>query len=258
MSADAFVKEGQLLDQKDITGNVHALESFGLVDGPGVRFVIFMKGCRMRCQFCHNPDTWSGVGRQWSAGELYARVRKYKSYWKNNGGITVSGGEPLLQMDFVTELFRLAKAEGVHTAIDTAGEPFCTEPGYLESFDRLMELTDLFILDLKMMDPEGHKRLTGKGNDNILTLARYLSDHGRRVWIRHVLVPGLTDGEEDLSSMSEFISSLKTVDRVEVLPYHTLGVSKWKDLGIDYPLEGVPVPTDEQVRRAELLLHITK
>ena len=244
------------MDNKNIIGHVHTLETFGLVDGPGVRFVVFLKGCRMRCKFCHNPDTWNGEGKEWTAGELFAHVRKYKSYWKNNGGITVSGGEPLLQMEFVTGLFSLAKTEGIHTALDTAGEPFRMEPGYLEKIDRLMDVTDLFLLDLKMMDNEGHKTLTGVENGNILQMAQYLSEHGKKMWIRHVLVPGVTDDGQDLKAMYEFISALKTVERTEILPYHTLGIMKWRELGLDYPLEGVPVPTEEQVRRAEEILHI--
>lgn len=242
------------MEKKDVTGHIHTLETFGLVDGPGVRFVIFLKGCRMRCKFCHNPDTWSGSGKEWTAADLFAHVRKYKSYWKNNGGITVSGGEPLLQMSFVTELFRLAKAEGIHTALDTAGEPFRTDAPYLAEFDKLMELTDLFLLDLKMMDPEGHKRLTGVENSNIIRMARYLSDHGGKMWIRHVLVPGVTDDEQDLRKMHSFIASLKTVERAEILPYHTLGIMKWKELGLDYPLDGVPAPTEEQVKKAENIM----
>ena len=238
-------------------GRVHTLETFGLVDGPGVRFVIFLKGCRMRCQYCHNPDTWSGEGQEWTAQELFAHVRRYKTYWKNNGGITVSGGEPLLQIKFVTELFRLAKQEGIHTALDTAGEPFSMEPDALKEFDRLMGVTDLFLLDLKMMDEAGHRRMTGVGNANIHEMAKYLSDHGKAMWIRHVLVPGLTDDEEDLRKMRSFIQRLRTVERIEVLPYHTLGIMKWRDLGIPYPLEGVPVPSQEEIRYAEALLQGT-
>ncbi len=237
-----------------ITGNVHTLETFGLVDGPGVRFVIFLRGCRMRCRFCHNPDTWSGKGDEWTAADLYARAKKYRPYWKNNGGITISGGEPLLQMSFVTELFTLAKKDGIHTALDTAGQPFSTEPDYLAGFDRLMNVTDLFLLDLKMMDREGHKDLTGVYNENILAMARYLSDHNKKMWIRHVLVPGVTDSKDDLRAMREFIDTLATVERVEVLPYHTLGLMKWQDLGIPYTLEGVPAPTEEQVKQAEEIL----
>lgn len=243
------------MKKQSAVGHIHSLETFGLVDGPGVRFVVFLKGCRMRCRFCHNPDTWSGEGKLWTAEDLYRHVRRYKPYWKNNGGVTVSGGEPLLQMEFVTEFFRLCKEEGFHTTLDTAGEPFSEEADYLTRFDALMSVTDLVMLDLKMMDEEGHRDLTGVGNSNILRMAQYLADHGKAMWIRHVLVPGLTDDEEDLKRMDAFIRTLPTVERVEVLPYHTLGTVKWKELGLAYSLEGVLPPTQEQLQRAGELLH---
>ncbi len=242
-------------DNTSIMGFVHSLESFGLVDGPGVRFVVFLQGCAMRCKYCHNPETWNSGGEEWDAESLWRRVSRYKKYWGKDGGITVSGGEPLLQMEFVTELFRLAKDNGVHTAIDTAGQPFSDRPEWLEGFKALMEVTDLVILDMKEMDEEAHKALTGKSNTNIIAMARWLSDNGKAMWIRHVLVPNLTDGIDDLENMHEFISSLKTVERVEVLPYHTLGLSKWVSMGIDYPLNDAKVPTQEQVEQAEKILH---
>lgn len=244
-----------MTDNKNITGYVHSLESFGLVDGPGVRFVVFLQGCAMRCKFCHNPETWKSGGEEWTAEKLYERVYRYHKYWKNNGGITVSGGEPLLQMKFVTELFRLAKKDGVHTAIDTAGQPFSDDSQWLESFKELMSVTDLVILDLKEMDAEKHKSLTGFDNANILKMAQWLSDNGHSMWIRHVLVPNLTDDADGLQKMHEFISGLKTVERVEILPYHTLGIMKWNSLGIKYPLENTPVPTKEQIETAEKILH---
>lgn len=239
----------------DIKGYVHSLETFGLVDGPGVRFVVFLQGCSLRCQFCHNPETWHSGGEEWTAEKLWQRAYRYKQYWKSNGGVTVSGGEPLLQIDFLTEFFRLAKKAGVHTVLDTAGQPFTTNSEWLEKFKTLMEYTDLVLLDIKQMDEEGHKALTGRTNRNILEMANWLSDNGKKMWIRHVLVPNLTDDEADLEKMHQFISTLKAVERVEVLPYHTLGLAKWVKLGIDYPLDGVKVPTEEQVKRAEEILH---
>ena len=239
-------------------GHVHKIETFGLVDGPGVRFAAFLSGCAMRCKFCHNPDTWNSKGEIYTAAELFERALRYRTYWRDNGGITVSGGEPLLQADFVTAFLSLAHKEGIHTAVDTAGQPFSESKSYLERFDRLMDVTDLFILDLKMMDRSGHRELTGVENDNILALARYLSAHGKDMWIRHVLVPGITDDEQDLINMRDFISSLDTVKRVEILPYHTLGLMKWRELDIPYPLEGVPTPTKEQVEKAERLLETEK
>lgn len=240
------------------TGRVHSLETFGLVDGPGVRFVAFMQGCPMRCQYCHNPETWAGSCNEttvYTAKDLFARAYRYHRYWRDNGGLTISGGEPLLQMDFVTEVFRLAKKKKVETALDTSGQPFSDDPAWLARFEELMQFTDLVLLDLKEIDSEKHRALTGFGNENILAMAKWLSDHGKRLWVRHVLVPGLTDDEEGLKEMDAFLSTLSTVERVEVLPYHTLGLFKWEKLKLTYPLDGVRTPTDEEVRRAEELLH---
>lgn len=239
----------------DITGNVSKLESFGLVDGPGVRFVVFLSGCNMRCKFCHNPETWSGRGEQWTAKKLFEHIRRYKDYWKKNGGITVSGGEPMLQMDFVTALFTLAKKDNIHTALDTSGQPFKNDSDWMSEFNRLAEVTDLFILDIKDMNSKGHKALTGVDNANILEMARWLSDRGKKMWIRHVLVPGITDREEDLVALRDFISTLKTVERAEILPYHTFAIPKWEELGIEYPLKDVPVPTEDEIKRAESIIN---
>ena len=240
-------------------GYVHSLESFGSVDGPGVRFVVFLQGCALRCKYCHNPETWAEGGEPWTAEALFQRVYRYRNYWGKKGGITVSGGEPLRQMDFLTEFFTLARAKGVHTALDTAGQPFRPDdPAYLAAFDRLMANTSLVILDLKEIDPERHRQLTGKDNANILAMARHISDLGIPLWIRHVLVPGLTDDPAELQQLKDFIDSLSSVEKVEILPYHTLGLFKWQNLGIKYPLEGVPVPTPEQVQQAETILGIAK
>ena len=181
-------------------GLVHSLESFGSVDGPGVRFVVFLQGCSLRCRYCHNPETWArGCGERWTADKLFAHVWRYRNYWGKKGGITVSGGEPLLQMPFLTDFFRLARAKKVHTALDTAGEPFRPDdPDYLAAFDQLMQVTSLVILDLKEIDPEKHRQLTGRSNENILAMARHVAELGVPLWIRHVLVPGLTDDEDGL------------------------------------------------------------
>ena len=240
-----------------VLGNIHSVESFGSADGPGVRYIVFLKGCAMRCKYCHNPDTWAGQGEDWQTPEeVLNKALRYKNYWKKNGGITVSGGEALLQIDFVTELFRLAKEKGVNTCLDTSGNPFTRQEPFFGKFRKLMEVTDLFMLDIKHMDQAGHRKLTGCDNANILDMARFLSDSGKAMWIRHVLVPGITDDEEQLTSLRKFIDTLKTVERVEILPYHTLGVFKWKELGIPYQLEGVEPPTEEQVKRAKELLGI--
>lgn len=233
-------------------GYIHSLESFGSVDGPGVRFLIFTAGCPMRCQFCHNPDTWNmQTGTLYEPEELIKKALRYRSYWKNGGGITVSGGEPLLQIDFLIELFKLAKQEGIHTTIDTSGQPFTKEEPFFSKFQELMKYTDLLLLDIKHIDDEQHKILTGHTNQNILELAKYLSDIQKPIWIRHVLVPERSDKDEYLDELHNFIETLDNVERVEVLPYHTLGVYKWKELGMEYPLEGIEPPTKERIANAK-------
>lgn len=249
----------------DVRGCINYTESFGAVDGPGVRYVIFLQGCRMRCRYCHNPETWALPElilprSEWTtAQEAFAHAIRYRAYWKNGGGVTISGGEALLQKEFVTEVFRLCKQEGIHTALDTSGQPFRRDPAYLESFDALMAVTDLFILDIKEMNRERHHRLTGCWNDNILDLAVYLAEHHKRMWIRRVLVPDLTDQEDELREMRTFLDDLRwidpdCIDRVEVLPYHSLGVPKYEKLGFPYPLPETPAPTAEQIARAEEIL----
>ena len=193
-------------------------------------------------------------GELMTAQEVFDKAYRYRNYWKNNGGITVSGGEAMLQMEFVTELFKLAKKENVHTTLDTSGNPFTMEEPFKSQFDELMKVTDLFMLDIKHIDDEKHKQITGWTNSNILQLARYLSDNGKDMWIRHVLVPGYTDDENDLIRLRDFVKSLKTVQRFEVLPYHTLGVFKWENLGIPYSLSDVMPPDRDQIKRANDIL----
>lgn len=244
-------------DNSQIKGRIHSIESFGAADGPGVRYIVFLQGCHMRCRYCHNPDTWSMEDKtsyEETPEQTLAKAIKYKSYWRDNGGITVSGGEALLQIDYVTELFRLAKEKGVHTTLDTSGNPFTREEPFFSKFNELMKYTDLFMLDIKHIDSEKHKNLTAFDNSNILDMAKYLSDNGKDMWIRHVLVPGITNNEEDLKKLGEFVKSLKTVKRFEILPYHTLGVFKWKELGMRYTLDEVNPPTAEEVKKAEEIM----
>ena len=237
-------------------GALHSIETFGSVDGPGIRYVIFLQGCAMRCQFCHNPDTWNMTdGELRSTDELIKNALRYRTYWKDGGGITVSGGEPLLQMDFLLDFCKKAKAEGVDITIDSSGNPFTRKEPFFSKFQELMNYVDLFLLDIKEINDETHRDLTGCSNENILEMARYLSEIGKPVWIRHVLVPEYSDKDEDLKKLDEFIRSLKNVERVEVLPYHTLGVFKWKELGLDYPLEGIDPPSKERIANANELLH---
>jgi len=234
---------------------VHSVESFGSVDGPGIRFVIFLKGCAMRCQYCHNPDTWDRAGGNLrSVDDVLSQALRYRSYWGEKGGITVSGGEALLQIQPLTELFHKAKDLGINTCLDTSAQPFSRKDGRFSAFEALMKYTDLVLLDIKHIDNDAHKRLTGSENENILDCARYLSDIHKPVWIRHVLVPGINDDDESLHKLRSFIDTLSNVERVEVLPYHALGVYKWEQLGIPYKLTDVKPPTEESVLHARKIL----
>lgn len=232
---------------------IHSFESFGTVDGPGIRFVVFMQGCSLKCKYCHNRDTWDLCGgTTYTVSEVLTKIEKYKNYFiPSGGGVTISGGEPLLQLKFVTELFTQLKKEGIHTAIDTSGNFAITE-----DIKKLIDLTDLFLLDIKCINDEICKDLTGVSNKQELAFARYLSSISKDMWIRQVLVPGITNQEEDLLSLKEFISSLSSVKKVEVLPYHSMGRFKWEELGFSYPLENTPDATLEDVARAKQILEI--
>ena len=221
-------------------GRIHSRESFGTVDGPGIRYVIFMQGCPLRCLFCHNPDTWDmTAGESVSVQDILKEYRKNRDFYKK-GGITVTGGEPLMQVEFLTELFEAAKAEGIHTCLDTSGITYNEEnTSYIEKLDRLMESTDLVMLDIKQIDNGRHRELTGHENTAVLAFAKYLERKNVPVWIRHIIVEGYTDREEDLLNLGRFIGRLKNLRALDVLPYHTMGVSKYAELGIPYPLEGM-------------------
>ena len=237
-------------------GHIHSTESFGAADGPGVRFIVFMQGCHMRCRYCHNPDTWKmDGGDEVTADEILKRALRFKPYWGKDGGITISGGEPLLQIDFVMELFKKAKELGINTCIDTAGNPFTKEEPFFSKFEELMKYTDLLLLDLKEINPARHKDLTGFDNSNIIEMAKYLSEINKPVWIRHVLVPEHSDFDEDLDALGDFIDTLSNVDRVEILPYHTLGKFKWENLGIPYTLESISPPSAERIENAKQRIH---
>ncbi|AUS97484.1 pyruvate formate-lyase 1-activating enzyme [Clostridium thermosuccinogenes] len=233
-----------------IKGRIHSFESFGTVDGPGIRFVVFMQGCPLRCIYCHNRDTWDvSGGREYTVDEVMEQVKKYLTYMRSSGGgITVTGGEPTLQAGFVAELFKRCREMDIHTALDTSG--FAA----VEKVKELLEYTDLILLDIKHAVDEKHKEITGVSNELIKKFALYASEKGIPIWIRHVLVPGYTDSEEDLRLAGEFIKQLKTVEKVEVLPYHNMGEYKWEKLGQEYKLKGVRSPTAEEVNRAVKIL----
>ena len=291
-------------------GRIHSTESFGSVDGPGVRFLIFMQGCAMRCRYCHNADTWDTKGGAlMSADELLGKAERYSAYWGKIGGITVSGGEPLVRNELVghyrkagdrdkafahaeralalvdelelagsvsagttyvnaatansafgehqraLELFEKAKQRKINTCIDTAGQPFRRTEPFFSKFGRLCELTDLFLVDIKHIDPAEHKALTGAGNENILDMLRFLSDIGKPVWIRHVLVPGITDNDRYLRQTRAFLETLTNIQRAEVLPYHSMGAYKWEKLGLDYTLTDTQPPSAERIQNAKEILN---
>lgn len=228
---------------------VHSVESFGTLDGPGIRFVLFLQGCALQCKYCQNRDTWNlKAGEYKSIDDIYNKIVRYKNYIKS-GGITCTGGEPLLQYDFLIELFKKLKEHNIHTCIDTSGMVSLTE-----GIKELINLTDLFLLDIKHIDSEKCKKLVGVSNEKELEFAKYLSNNEKHMWIRQVLVPGYTDDKKDLLKLKEFINTLKTVDKVEILPYHTMGKYKWHDLGLKYELEGVREATEDDVNRAKEIM----
>ena len=238
-----------------VKGYIHSTESFGSLDGPGIRFLIFVQGCAMRCKYCHNPDTWAvNKGEEKTADELLDIAERYKSYWGDKGGITVSGGEPLLQIDFLTELFKKASLRGINTCLDTSGQPFSRSEPFFSRFNELMDYTDLLLFDIKHIDPAEHIKLTGQKNDNILDCLSYLSELNKPVWIRHVLVPGITDDDHYLRRTRAFIETLCNVEKIEVLPYHTMGKYKYEKLNLPYPLEVVEPPAEERIKNAEEIL----
>ena len=242
-----------------MVGKIHSVFSGGTVDGPGIRFVVFMQGCPLRCKYCHNPDSWNiKNGEERSVSDLLNEIVRYKSYYGQKGGVTVSGGEPLLQIDFVTELLKQAKSRGINTAVDTSGFTFdISSDEVVKKHELLDEYVDLYLLDIKHIDDDKHKSLTGVHNQNTLNYAKWLSSRGKRIWIRHVLVPSLTDDDESLIKLSEFIKTIN-VEKVEVLPYHTMGEVKYQNLGIEYPLKGIEPPSKEVVEKAKRILGVIK
>jgi len=239
-----------------MTGFIHSKESFGTVDGPGIRYVLFMQGCPMRCLYCHNPDTWkTDEGTEITVEEIIEEFNKNRAFY-SKGGITVSGGEPLLQLPFITELFRKCKEENIHTCIDTSGITYNDGKEYIEKLDILLSYTDLVMLDIKHIESENHKALTGHRNENVLAFAKHLEEKNIPLWIRHVVVEGYTDKKEDLIKLGKFIGELKNLKGLDVLPYHTMGVNKYKELGIPYKLEGVPaLPKSEAQKAREYILY---
>ena len=245
-----MIKENE---KNNLTANIHSFESFGAVDGPGIRFVIFFQGCGLRCKYCHNRDTWpTNNGMKYTTQELIAKISRYKNYFTvSGGGVTLSGGEPLLQQDFLLNLIPELKKLEIHVAIDTSGNFSLTD-----KIKKIIDLADLFLLDIKCINDDICKDLVGVSNKLELEFAKYLSQINKDVWIRQVLVPGITDHEDDLLKLKEFLSSLNNVKKVEILAYHDLGKFKWENLGCNYELEDVPNATTEDVARAKRILNL--
>lgn len=241
--------------EKDLKyyAKVHSVESFGTVDGPGIRFVIFLQGCNLQCKYCHNRDTWDISGGSYkSLDEIFDKIKRYKNYiLPSGGGVTVTGGEPLLQVNFLIELFKKLKEEKISTCIDTSGMVSITE-----DIKKVLELTDIVLLDIKHIDDDKCKKLVGVSNKKEIEFAKYLSENNIKMWIRQVLVPGYTDSEEDLIKLREFLKTLKTVEKIQILPYHSMGKYKWKKLGTKYELENVKDATQEDVAKAKQILGI--
>jgi len=238
-------------------GRIHSLESFGTVDGPGVRFVVFVQGCPMRCAYCHNPDTWEmNAGTEMEPAYIIEQYERNISFYKG-GGITVTGGEPLMQVDFLIDLFTLAKEKNIHTCIDTSGIAYkkTSTPEWLSKLDHLMTLTDLVMLDIKHIDPEKHKELTSQPNDGILAFLAYLNEKNIDVWLRHVVVPTITDDDKYLFELGYFIGQFSNIKALDVLPYHTMGETKYKKLGIEYKLKGIPaMDKDKVIEKKQVIL----
>ncbi len=233
-------------------GYIHSLESFGTVDGPGIRYVVFFQGCPMRCLYCHNPDTWeAGKGMQMEPDEVLEKMLRNISFY-TTGGITATGGEPLLQLEFLTELFKKAKAHGIHTTVDTSGIIF--DPLHHEKIDELMQVTDLVMLDIKHIFDEEHKKLTGHSNRAVLAFAEYLREIGKPMWVRHVVVPGITFNKEELTALGSYLKGFPNLEKLEVLPYHSMGKVKYDSLGMEYVLKDTPQLTKAEAKEAEAMI----
>lgn len=229
-----------------ITGRIHSKESFGTVDGPGIRYVLFLQGCPLRCKFCHNPDTWEfGSGKfQETPEETVKEILKYKNFFRNGGGLTITGGDPLMQPEFIKEVYRLCKENGIHTALDTSG---CL---FNDKAKEVLEYVDLVLLDIKSIDPDVYRDLTKFEQEPTLKFAEYLKEKNIKTWIRHVIVPGITDDDENLAKLADYVKTLPNVELVELLPYHTLGEFKYDEMGLEYPLKGVEALSRERLENA--------
>ena len=235
-------------------GKLHSFESCGTVDGPGIRFLVFTQGCPLRCKYCHNPDTWKLEDAKYERSVEFTinEIKKYKPFFRNGGGLTITGGEPFMQMDYIRELLKRAKEEEIHTVVDTSGYIFN------DKVKEILEYVDLVLLDIKSMNKRVYKELTGVELENTLKFARYLNEIDKPVWLRHVIVPGITDKKENLEKLSDFISSMTNIKKVELLPFHQMGSHKWDGLGMDYPLKGHREPTAREMKEARKIFKLEK
>ena len=240
------------MNNENVTGRIHSFESLGAVDGPGIRFVVFMQGCHLKCKYCQNRDTWDiNSGEQYTVKQVVEKIMRYKNYIvASNGGVTLSGGEPLLQQDFVISLFQEPKKQNISTCLDTSGMFTITD-----KIKQIVDLTDIFLLDIKSINDETCKWLTGSSNSLELEFAKYINEKNKRIWIRQVLVPGITDKKEDLLKLKDFLKTIN-VEKFEFLPYHDLGKYKWEKLGLPYELEDVIVASNKDVERAKKIMGI--
>lgn len=242
-------------DGESMKGYIHSTESCGTVDGPGIRFVVFFQGCPMRCAYCHNPDTWKpNCGEMMSTDEIIAMYNSKKEFYKN-GGITCTGGEPMMQIDFLTELFEKCHQNNIHTCLDTSGIMFRENEDYLKKVNRLLAVTDLVMLDIKHINPQEHQKLTKQPNEMILKFAKYVDSKGIDIWIRHVVVPTITQNDHYLFQLGEFIATLQHIRALDVLPYHTMGIVKYEELGYEYPLKGIePLSKEDAIKARNVIL----
>lgn len=230
----------------DIKGSINSVETLGLVDGPGIRFVVFMNGCKLRCLYCHNPETWKIQDYNTTVSELVNKILRYKHYFKNNGGVTFSGGEPLLQLEFVKEVCKELKKEQIHIALDTAGV------GNYD--DELLDLIDLIIFDVKAVECQDYQNITGYKVYDSLKFLEKCQQKNKKMWIRQVIVPGINDTEENVLNLKEFVKKLKNVEKTELLPYHTMGKEKYERLGLEYKLKDTLDMNEDRCRELEKLL----
>lgn len=229
-------------------GNISSIDTMGLVDGPGIRVVVFLQGCHLRCKFCHNPETWNVNNKKesWTSEQLVSFILNYKEYFKDKGGVTFSGGEPLCQPNFLLECLKLCKKSGIHTCLDTAG--------FGDNYDEILDYTDLVILDIKSLDEVDYKKITGKEMDKFKIFLDSCQSKNKKMWLRQVIIPGINDNEEYIYRLKKFITNLKNIEKVELLPYHTMGISKYRKLNLPYYLEGVPDMDKERCCYLESLL----